>query len=62
MLCRRDCAERVVDSFVHQIQYELYGGNLPVSFEVVALEQFSETTQTKTETASQARTRHNVFH
>ena len=41
MLCRRDYAERVVDSFPHQIQSEYYGGNRSVSIEGIALEHFN---------------------
>ena len=42
VLCRRDYAERVVASFVYQIQPEYYGGNRSVSIEGIGLEHFSE--------------------
>ena len=41
VLCCRDYAERVVDSFDHQIQLEYYGGNRYVSIEGIVLENFS---------------------
>ena len=41
VLCRRDYAERVVASFDHQIQSEYYSGNISVSIEGIALENFS---------------------
>ena len=31
VLCRRDYAERVVESFANKIQSEYYGGNISVS-------------------------------
>ena len=47
VLCHRDYAERLVASFINQIQSEYYGGNIFVSIEVIALEHFSELPQKK---------------
>ena len=41
VLCRRNYAERVVESFSNQIKSEYYGGNISVSIEGIALENFS---------------------
>ena len=41
VLCCRDCSERVVASFAHQIQSDYYGGNRSFYIEVIALEHFS---------------------
>ena len=41
VLCRRDYAERVLESFSNQIQSEYYGGNISVSIEGIVLENFS---------------------
>ena len=48
VLCRRDCSERVVASFAHQIHSEYYGGNRYVSIEVIVSEHFSAPTHTET--------------
>ena len=45
MLCFYYYSDRVVASFVHQMQYEYYDGNISVSIEGIALEKFSATTQ-----------------
>ena len=41
VLCRRDYAERIVESFANKIKSEYYGGNISVSIEGIALEHFS---------------------
>ena len=41
VLCRHNYSERLVSSFVHQIQSEYYGRNIPVSIEGIKLEHFS---------------------
>ena len=41
VLCRRDCAERVVASFSNQIQSEYYGVNRSVSIQGIILEHSS---------------------
>ena len=61
MLCRSDYAERVVAIFDHQIQLEYYGGNISVSFEVIALENFSKLSQTEINLSMKACPRHAVF-
>ena len=38
VLCRCDYSERVVASFIHQIQSEHYGGNISIYIEGIALE------------------------
>ena len=45
VLCRRDYADRLVSSFSNQIQSEYYGGNISVSLEGIALENFNVATQ-----------------
>ena len=45
VLCRRDYAERVVESFANKTQSEYYGGNRYVSIEGIALEHFSAAPQ-----------------
>ena len=45
VLCHRDYDERLVSSFVNQIQSEYYGGNISVSIEGIALENFSAAPQ-----------------
>ena len=57
-----DYAEIVVASFAHQMQSEYYDVNISVSIEGIALDQFSEPTNTETERTPQSRTRHAVFH
>ena len=41
VICRLDYDERVVASFDNQIRLEYYGGNISVSIEGIALENFS---------------------
>ena len=62
VLCRRDCAERVVASFANQIQPEYYGGNRSVYIEGIAFEHFSAAPQADTNSTSPSRPRHAVFH
>ena len=61
VLCRRDYAERVVASFANQIQYEYYGGNISVSIEGIALENFSAAPQEDINSSTLSRPRHAVF-
>ena len=49
MLCHRYYAEIYVAIFTNQIDYEYYGSNQYVSIEVIALDHFSEPTQTESE-------------
>ena len=62
MLCRRDYAKRVVDSFPHQIQSEYYGGNISVSIEGIALKHFSALPQTEIKSSTKPCPLHAVFH
>ena len=62
VLCCRDYAERVVDSFANQIQSECYGGNRSVSIEGIALEHFSEAPQADINSTTPSRQHHAVFH
>ena len=62
VLCRCDCAERVVDSFSNQIQSEYYGGNRSVSIKSIALEHFSAAPQEDINSTTPSRPRHAVFH
>ena len=61
LLCCCDYAERVVASFAHHTQYKLYGGNLYVSIEGIALEQFSAITHLEMELIPKSHTRHAMF-
>ena len=61
VLCRRDYAERLVDSFPHQIQSQYYGINISVSIEGIALENFIELPQTEINSSTKACPRHSVF-
>ena len=45
VLCRHDYAEKVVERFANKIQPEYYGGNISVSIESIALENFSAVPQ-----------------
>ena len=47
VLCRRDYAERIVASFIHQIQPSYYSGNISMSIEGIVLENFSALPQTE---------------
>ena len=62
MLCHGDYSERVVASFSHQTKSEYYGGNLFVSIDGIALENFSKPKQIEAAVTPQACTRHAVFH
>ena len=62
MICRRDCSERVVASFPHQIQSEYYGGNIYVSIEVISLEHCSALPQTEIKASTKSCPRRSVFH
>ena len=62
MLCCCDYSERLVASFVHQIQSEYYGVNRYVSIEVIALEHFSALPQTEINSSTKSCPRHEVFH
>ena len=62
VLCRRDCAERVVASFGNQIHAEYYGVNRSVSIESIALEPFSAAPQEDINSTTPSRPRHAVFH
>ena len=62
VLRRRDYAERVVASFSNQIKYEYYGGNISVSIEGIALENFIAPLQTDINSSTLSRPRHAVFH
>ena len=61
VLCRRDYSERVVASFSHQIQSKCYGGNLSVSIEGIALENFSALPQIEIKSSTRPCPRHAVF-
>ena len=62
MLCHRNYAERVVDSFTNQIQSECYGGHISVYIEGIELEHFSELPQTEIKLSTEQCPRHAVFH
>ena len=62
ILCRRDYAERVVESFDNQIQSEYYGVNISVSIEGTALEHFSVLPQADINSSTLSRPWHAVFH
>ena len=62
VLCCRYYDERLVASFVHQMQSEYYCGNRSMFIEGIALEHFGEKARPETATTPQARTRHAVFH
>ena len=62
VLCRRDYAEGLVANFDNQIQSEYYGGNISVSIEVIALENFSAVPQADINSSTLSRQRHAVFH
>ena len=62
VLCRRDYAVRVLESFANQIQSEYYGGNISVYIEGIALEHFSAAPQADINSSSFSRPRHAVFH
>ena len=62
MLCRGDCAKRVVSSFPYQIQTEYYGENLSVSIEGIVLESFSALPQTVIKESTKSCLCHAVFH
>ena len=59
-LCCRDCSERVVARFSHQIKSEYYGGNIYVTIEGINLEHLSATDQEKSSSYLNSRTRHDV--
>ena len=52
----------VVASFPHQIQSEYYGGNISVSIEGIALENFSALPQTEIKSSTKSCPRHAVFY
>ena len=62
MLCRRDYAERIVASFLNQIQSGYYGENRSVSIGGIALEHFSALPQTEINAYTELFPRHAVFH
>ena len=62
MLCHRDCAERIVAIFAHQMKSEYYSGNRSVYIEGIVLENFSALPQTKINSSTKACPRHAVFH
>ena len=62
MLFQHDYEERVVASFVHQLQYEYCGCNRSVYIEFIALEHFGATHQETSPYSSHSCTGHDVFH
>ena len=62
VICCRDYSERVLASFVNQIQSEYYGGNRSVSIEGITLEHFSAAPQADINPTSPSRPRRTVFH
>ena len=62
VICRRDCTERLVASFAHQIQSEYYGVNISVYIECIELEHFSALTKADINSTTPSRQRHAVFH
>ena len=62
MLFLRDYAERLVVSFLNQIQSEYYGGNISVSIEGIALEHSSALPKTEINSSTKPCPRHAVFH
>ena len=62
MLCSRDYSERIVASFAYKIQSEYYGGNISVSTEGIALENFSALPQKEIDSSTKPFPRHAEFH
>ena len=62
VLCRHGYAERVVARFSNQIKSEYYGGNIYLSIEGIALENFSASTKVDIKSSTISRQRHAVFH
>ena len=62
VLCLRNYAERVVESFSNQIKEEYYGGNRYMTKDVIELEQFSALPQAYINSSTLSLQCHAVFH
>ena len=62
VLCRSDCAERIVSSFANQIKSEYYGGNRYLSIEGIVLENLSASNQKILSLKSETVSHQAVFH